>query len=145
MIGDFVSTTYNISVTYEIVTEESAEHGDAAERGFDLEREEMDLDELERLIKDRGFSEPSSSRLDDRMWFSTSTPLQDRAYFEDGESKFYSLHINSVNGETPTIADYADVARMARIKMPGLEEAGTRIPSDDELENEDAASSDMQP
>ena len=32
-----MSNTYNISVTYEIITDESAEIGDAAERGFERE------------------------------------------------------------------------------------------------------------
>ena len=29
-----MSNTYNVSVTYSVVTDESAEHGDAAERGY---------------------------------------------------------------------------------------------------------------
>jgi hypothetical protein len=128
-----MSNTYNISVTYEVITDESAEQGDVAERGYEREREDFDEDELQRLVRDYGFSQPSSTRLDDRMWFSTTSPREDRAYFEDGERRFFSLHLHSVNGEAPTLEDYADIARMARIKMPELETVGTRIqPEDDE-------------
>ena len=129
-----MSNTYNVSVTYSVVTDESAEHGDAAERGYEHEREDFDVDELQRLVRDFGISEPSSTRLDERMWFSSTSPREDRAYFEQGESRFFSLHLHSVNGEAPTLEDYADIARMARIKMPELNTVGTRIqPEDDEL------------
>ena len=129
-----MSNTYNVSVTYSVVTDESAEHGDAAERGYEREREDFDVDELQRLVRDFGISEPSSTRLDERMWFSSTSPREDRAYFEQGESRFFSLHLHSVNGEAPTLEDFADIARMARINMPELETVGTRIqPEDDEL------------
>lgn len=129
-----MSNTYNISVTYEVITDESAERGDVAERGYEREHEDFDEDELQRLVRDYGISQPSSTRLEDRMWFSSTSPREDRAYFEDGESRFFSLHLHSVNGEAPTLEDYADIARMARIKMPELETVGTRIqPGDDEL------------
>lgn len=128
-----MSNTYNVSVTYEVITDESAECGDVAERGYEREREDFDEDGLQRLVRDYGFSQPSSTRLDDRMWFSTESPREDRAYFEDGERRFFSLHLHSVNGEEPTLEDYADIARMARIKMPELDTVGTRIqPEDDE-------------
>ena len=129
-----MSNTYNISVTYEIITDESAEQGDVAERGYESENEDVDVDELERVVQNYGFSQPSSSCLEDRMWFSSVSPREDRAYFENGERKFFSLHLHSVNGEPPTLEDYADIARMARIKMPELNTVGTRIqPEDDEL------------
>lgn len=128
-----MSNTYNVSVTYEVITDESAECGDVAERGYEREREDFDEDGLQRLVRDYGFSQPSSSHLDDRMWFSTESPREDRAYFEDGERRFFSLHLHSVNGEEPTLEDYADIARMARISMPDLDKVGTRIqPEDDE-------------
>lgn len=128
-----MSNTYNVSVTYEVITDESAECGDVAERGYEREREDFDEDGLQRLVQDYGFSQPSSTHLDDRMWFSTESPREDRAYFEDGERRFFSLHLHSVNGEEPTLEDYADIARMARISMPDLDKVGTRIqPEDDE-------------
>lgn len=59
-----MSNTYNISVTYEVVTDESAEQGDVAERGYEREREDFDENEVQRLVREYGFSEPSSTRLD---------------------------------------------------------------------------------
>lgn len=131
--------TFNVSVTYEVVTDESAEAGEAQERGYEHEKEDFDVDELRRLIRDYGFSEPSTSALSDRMWFSSTSPREDRAYFEQGESRFFSLHLHSVNGEPPELEDYADVARLAGIKMPELATMGTRIPVEDEPENEASA------
>ena len=129
-----MSTNYTVSITFEVVTDESADAGEIAYRGYEREREDVDFDELKRLVQDFGFSEPSSSHLQERMWFSTTTPKEDRAYFEEGERRFFSLHLHSVNGEEPTLDDYADIARMARAKVSGLETAGTRIqPEDDEL------------
>lgn len=129
-----MSTNYTVSITFEVVTDESADAGEVAYRGYEREREDVDFDELKRLVQDFGFSEPSSTQLQERMWFSTTTPKEDRAYFEEGERRFFSLHLHSVNGEEPTLDDYADIARMARIKVSGLETAGTRIqPEDDEL------------
>lgn len=131
---------YTVSVTYELHTEESVEQGEAADRGYEVERENYDLGELERLVRDYGFSEPSSSTLAHPMWFSTTSPREDRAHFEQGESRYFSLHLHEVNGEPPTLADYADIARMARVKVAGLESAGTRIPLEDEPEQDHAAS-----
>ena len=129
-----MSTNYTVSITFEVVTDESADAGEVAYRGYEREREDVDFDELKRLVQDFGFSAPSSSHLQERMWFSTTTPKEDRAYFEEGERRFFSLHLHSVNGEEPTLDDYADIARMARVKVSGLETAGTRIqPEDDEL------------
>ncbi len=127
-----MNNTYNVSVTYEIITDESAEQGDVAERGYEREREDVDADELRRLVQNYGFSDPSSSRLEDRMWFSTTSPRKDRDYFENGERKFFSLHLNSVNGEPPTLEDYADIVRMANIKMTDLEKVGTRMQPDED-------------
>ena len=129
-----MSTNYTVSITFEVVTDESADAGEVAYRGYEREREDMDFDELKRLVQDFGFSEPSCSHLQERMWFSTTTPKEDRAYFEEGERRFFSLHLHSVNGEEPTLDDYADIARMARANVSGLETAGTRIqPEDEEL------------
>ena len=129
-----MSTNYTVSITFEVVTDESIETSEIENSGNEREREDMDFDELNRLVQDFGFSEPSCSHLQERMWFSTTTPKEDRAYFEEGERRFFSLHLHSVNGEEPTLDDYADIARMARANVSGLETAGTRIqPEDEEL------------
>lgn len=52
---------FTLSQSYEIVTEESAADGDAAERGFDWEDAEHTFREAVELIKDGGFIHPSCS------------------------------------------------------------------------------------
>ena len=79
-----------LSQTYEIVTEESAENGEAAEIGFDWQDMPHSFRETVDLIKDGGFIHPSNSRGVPR-WLSTEV-IQDQAFFEDGEHRTLSLH-----------------------------------------------------
>lgn len=50
-----------LSQTFEVVTEESAQEGEAAERGFDWEDVPHSFRETVELIKEGGFSNPSES------------------------------------------------------------------------------------
>lgn len=50
-----------ISMTYEIITPESAENGEAEEIGFVFENEECTAKELAQYIEREGFTEPSES------------------------------------------------------------------------------------
>ena len=50
-----------LSMTYEIVTPESAEHGDTAESGFEFEAYPHTARDLANLIKYDGFTNPSDS------------------------------------------------------------------------------------
>lgn len=113
---------FTVSVTYEVVTEESAENGDAEERGYEIEREDMDYEDFCRLLKDRNYSQPSSSHITDRMWFSTPDAEQGRAFFEKGESKYYAVHLHSVDGQPPALEDYAEVARLAGAKVADMDQ-----------------------
>lgn len=79
-----------ISQTYEIVTEESAADGEAAENGFDFENADYGFRELVEYIKSEGFNIPSNSHGVPR-WLSTEV-IQDCAFFEDGEHRTLSLH-----------------------------------------------------
>lgn len=76
-----------ISKTYEIVTEESAEQGDAAERGFVFKDQPCGFRELIDTIKADGFAYPDSSHGVPR-WLSTE-PQQD---YKTGEWTTCSLH-----------------------------------------------------
>ena len=51
-----------LSMTYEIVTPESAEHGDTAESGFEFKAYPHTAHDLANLIKRDGFLYPSTSR-----------------------------------------------------------------------------------
>ena len=89
------------NVTYETITPESAEHGDAADRGFT--REGVSLAEALAAIgfgrRDRGGFE------DNDRWFSTADPDRD---YREGSETYYAIH----PPETITPASYARVRRI---------------------------------
>jgi hypothetical protein len=89
-----------LDVTYQIVTEESAEQGDVAESGYEDENVEFDsvYEMIDYMIKE-GASEPSSSSFHDGIWYSMSDPIYDRAYFEEGQSKSLSFHPKEITAE----------------------------------------------
>lgn len=76
-----------LSQTYEIVTSESAENGEAADRGFDWENSPHTFRETVERIQDGGFAYPSCSH-GVPGWLSTE-PEQD---YETGEYETKSLH-----------------------------------------------------
>lgn len=80
-----------LSQSYEIVTEESAAQGDAAERGFDWEDCPHTLRETVELIKSEGFTIRSDTGPGAPRWLSTEV-IQDCAFYEDGEHRTLSLH-----------------------------------------------------
>lgn len=79
-----------LSQTYEIVTGESAQDGEAAESGFDFEKVSYGFRELVDYIESKGFNVPSCSP-GVPGWLSTQV-IEDRAYFERGEHRTLSLH-----------------------------------------------------
>jgi hypothetical protein len=80
----------SISKTYEIITPESAEHGDFEETGFEFEHEQYSFKDLCDLIMDEGFYNEGSD------WLNTVDP--DRNY-ATGEETFYGLHFDRENKE----------------------------------------------
>ncbi len=72
----------------------------------------VDADDLERHGQDYGVTQPSCSdpRMSPDIWFSSTYPRQDRAYFEQDVQKYYSMHVHEVNGQRPTPEDYQRVA-----------------------------------
>lgn len=76
-----------ISKTYEVITNESAEQGEAAESGFVFEDQPCGFRELLDTIKADGFAYPDSSHGIPR-WLSTE-PQQD---YRTGAWVTYSLH-----------------------------------------------------
>lgn len=79
-----------LSQTFEIVTQESAEHGEVAAQGVECEPTAYTFRETVELIKSEGFTVPSNIPGVPR-WLSTEA-IQDRAFFEDGEHRTLSLH-----------------------------------------------------
>lgn len=79
-----------LSQTYEIVTEESAANGEAADSGYDWEDAPHTFRETVELIISEGFTNQQCSHGVPR-WLTTEV-IQDRAFFEDGEHRTLSLH-----------------------------------------------------
>jgi hypothetical protein len=75
-----------ISKTYEVITEESAEHGEVEESGFEFEFESFSFRDLVRQL--RFFPHPSSSVIGPDTWVS-SEPEQD---YRTGEYRTEHLH-----------------------------------------------------
>lgn len=88
-----------VSQTYETVTPESAEDGEAAERGYRWENVPHTFRELVALMREHG--EPSDGRLQDDgitgTWFTTAEPAYDHAYYERGEETTTSIHYSRDN------------------------------------------------
>ena len=88
------------SVTYEIITHESAEQGDAEDRGFEVEPVVGPLSEIIDLGRHTyGTSEATSSPVMVGCSWTSPDPVNDRNYFEKGESKYYGLHIKHIDGK----------------------------------------------
>lgn len=103
---------YLVSKTYEVVTPESAENGEPSDQGFEFKDETMSLQDLAHEIESEGFSEWSNS--DGTGWLYTTTPVQDRAFFEKGEEKTYSLHFKKLDGSELDSEDYATIRNLTR-------------------------------
>ena len=87
---------YQYGITYELVTPESAEMGDFEETGWEVERENSPLEEILRdAYFNYGIYEPTDSF--HTSWSSTS-PDNNRDYFEKGHERYYTLFINNVDG-----------------------------------------------
>jgi len=91
---------YNMRMAYGIVTPESAEQGDYAETGWEIE-ETQNFKTLEELLdqvgNDASWLEWSSSHLDGDEWI-VSERVEDRDHFEKGEEKTYDLFIKRADG-----------------------------------------------
>ena len=103
--------SYIVSKTFEVVTQESAEQGDADSRGFEYHDEPMDRSDVVRELRRGGYIEPSASFLSGLRWVSTEAE-QD---YSDGSYTTYSLHIKNSNGQEISGQEWKSL----------LEEAGT--------------------
>lgn len=103
--------SFLVSKTFERVTEESAQNGDAEERGFVFEDEIMDFDDVVRELRTQGYYDPSSSHLSGLRWVSTE-PEQD---FSDGSYTIYSLHVEDMYGR-----DISSSTWFSLLKASGL-------------------------
>lgn len=84
----------NVCQTYEIVTYESAEHGEAEERGFHWKDKEHSFRELIELMESHPEAS-NSGKVDSNTWFS-SYPESD---FRTGDSESTAIHFSRSNPE----------------------------------------------
>lgn len=108
-----------ISIYGERWTPEDRAAGQFSEGTAEIERETVDTNALQRISQDYGLDLPSASdpRHTPYLWFSSSTPREDRDYFEQGVHKYYSLHIHEVNGHRPEPADIQRVADLICVRF----------------------------
>lgn len=79
---------YTYSITYEIITPESASYCEVEEFGFIVENETATIGELFSIAE-----EYNLTTSDGAGWLYNTEPEHDREYFEKGHETFYSLHI----------------------------------------------------
>lgn len=81
------------------------------EYGNLLENEEVELDELKAIIRDRGISEPSSSSAQAGLSFFSGVDNENRRAFENDEITHYHLWIYEKDGKPLTSIQLAREAR----------------------------------
>ncbi len=103
--------TILVNITYEIVTPESAENGEAEERGFSAENAEYEFRELVRALREK-FTNPSNYpiRADVNTWFTSDTDTD----YLTGEEETESIHYSRDNA--PKNAKYWEWAIRAAFK-----------------------------
>ncbi|MEB2400006.1 hypothetical protein ACSBPU_15045 [Parapusillimonas sp. JC17] len=123
-----------ISIHCERWTLQDLEARGVSTHDIELDRVIVVADDLARHGRDYGISEPSCTdpSMAPDIWFRSTYPRQDRAYFEQGVQKYYSLHIHEVNGHPPSPIEYQRVADLVGVRFDqavlrqeqGLEQEG---------------------
>ena len=111
--------TFLISIYCERWTQADLDRGQFSQGEAVIEREAVDANELQRIAQDHGMDSPSASdpRHTPYLWFSSSTPREDREYFEQGVHKYYSLHIHEADGHRPQPADWQRIADLIGVRF----------------------------
>jgi hypothetical protein len=85
-----------INRAFEIVTPESAEHGDAEARGMLASNEQVTFRELVSMLREGGEVSSYPATGDVREWV-TQDQGETRAWFERGEREYRSIHYSRDN------------------------------------------------
>ena len=80
------------SITFTTITPESAEHGDFADTGFEVEDDTDTLRDLLDIAENHGIVQNSTNDLTE--WFSSNYVITD---YSTGEEKQYCLHIKDIS------------------------------------------------
>lgn len=108
-----ISNDFAVSVSYEAWSPEARALGETDDRGFIVEGEKWDDDELAKNARRYGFTEVSQGLLrpdTTGVLFLSGAPDEDADYFGRGIEKSYTLKVSSVNGRVPTGHDFQYLA-----------------------------------
>jgi hypothetical protein len=98
---------FRYSITYEVVTEESAAEGDFADSGYEEEDEHADtLEDLASLVGGYSWIEDSGN------WISTESQ-QD---FRSGDYTSYDLHVTHVDGSKLSSSEYRRLKNLLGVR-----------------------------
>ncbi|PLC48082.1 hypothetical protein CR159_20070 [Pollutimonas subterranea] len=108
-----------VSVHCECWTHEERDASEAGTHEIEIDHVTADAHDLVRHGREYGLSESSCAdpRMSSDIWFRSTYPREDRAYFEQGVQKYYSLHIHDVNGHRPEPADYQRIANLINVRF----------------------------
>lgn len=109
-----------LSVTYTKWDEASLAAGEALEVGTHHESDSYDAAELARLARDLGLHEVAVEMTGEgvRASMASVTPAENREFFEEGISTFYTAHLESVNGEPVDLESVKDVVSVMELQVP---------------------------
>jgi len=102
--------TLIVSVTYEKFLPIDFDAGEASDTGFLVKDEEVSFEDIAHFASQYGFNAASASDVDRNTWLNSTDADQDREYFEQGIEKFYSLHIQQVDGKQPLAEQIRTIA-----------------------------------
>ena len=101
---------FNVNETFEIITSESAEHGEVAESGFNFENATYTFRELVEYLDHNGYCLPScyplTGREDFPVWISTESQMD----MYSGDYENTSLHL--LNNDARAIRYWNKAIRM---------------------------------
>jgi hypothetical protein len=111
---------YTYRMTYEIVTPESAEDGDAAERGWEVEEPAgpFSLEDLVREVNDHTWVEWSNSNPTGQRgeWLISEAEQN----YSTGEDTSYHLFIERVDGKPLSTAEIKDISKALGVSTFGM-------------------------
>jgi hypothetical protein len=112
---------YKVTLLKESWTSEALEASDGYEHENLVDLETCTLNELKRMVRDRGISTASTAAPQPGLtFFKSTTPDECRAFFEQGIHIYYCLFITEKNGETISENDLRQVADELGIPLPQM-------------------------
>ena len=86
---------YIVSVTYEVITPESAEVGEPSDSGFEIQEEPMTLEDVKSTMSYNEFYTEGQPQSGKEVHYVIADPERD---MQDGSEKYYTIHIKKIDG-----------------------------------------------